>query len=419
MDALDNIIKEFFPDRALSSRKRKLIEWAFGQEIYSQVMRQSGHETGIAWVEAMLDYLQVRCETHRGDFDNIPAEGPLVVISNHPTVIDGMLLVHTVAAVRKDVKIVANHVLPMIFPQVKDITIGIQNMAGKLGLRQFREMNAHLKKGGVLIICPAGKLAGFSMKGITEYAWNSGFIQLAQRNNAALVPVHIQSRNSAKYYLTAKVWRQLSNIMVIRESFRHRGKIVRIKVGQQIGLSSFNPNEQDQTAAAARCRLHLQKIGNNQPSDLVLTIPPVARPENRSDLLRALNQCEVLKTYRDGRVVLLYQSKGESDSPVLNELGRLREISFRETGVGTGKKRDNDRYDYDYAHIILWDPRCLEIIGAYRAAPVGDLLARSGLEGIYSYSLFKYQDAALAQLAQSIEIGRGFVQQKYQKKLRP
>ena len=100
-------------------------------------------------------------------------------------------------------------------------------------------MNDHLRKGGVLIICPAGKLANWALSGLQEHKWNPGFLQLAMRNNAALVPIHITGANSKIYYLTATFWRQLSNMMVIREALRHHGKTMKINIGQQIDLSSF------------------------------------------------------------------------------------------------------------------------------------------------------------------------------------
>lgn len=74
------------------------------------------------------------------------------------------------------------------------------------------------------------------------------FLQLAMRNNAALVPIHITGANSKIYYLTATFWRQLSNMMVIREALRHHGKTMKINIGQQIALSSFKEYNKDLSA---------------------------------------------------------------------------------------------------------------------------------------------------------------------------
>lgn len=229
----DRVIREFFPDTHIPHWKKWVFRAAFGNRIFSRLINDERliDKNGVHWVSSVIDFFNVQCETEYSDFNNIPRQGATVVISNHPTVMDGIALIHTIAQVRKDIKIVANHILPMIFPQVAELTIGIENMAGKMSHKKFREMNDHLKNGGVLIICPAGKLASWSLSGLQEHQWNPGFLQLAMRNNAALVPVHITGSNSKTYYITATVWRQLSNIMIIREALRHRGKTMKIKVG--------------------------------------------------------------------------------------------------------------------------------------------------------------------------------------------
>lgn len=98
---------------------------------------------------------------------------------------------------------------------------------------------------------------------------------------------------------------------------------------------------------------------------------------------------------------------------MLRELGRLREIAFRAVGEGSGKRRDIDGYDDDYLHLILWDEEDLEIVGAYRFMPTAIQLAKRGLEGIYSYSLFHYDGRMDDVLQHGIELGRSFIQPRY------
>ena len=412
----DRIIREFFPDANIPCWKKWVFSAAFGSKVFSRLINDERliNRNGVDWVTSVVDFFNVRCETEYSEFNNIPRHGATVVISNHPTVMDGIALIHTVSQVRKDIKIVANHILPMIFPQVAELTIGIENMAGKMSHKKFREMNDHLKNGGVLIICPAGKLASWSLSGLQEHQWNPGFLQLAMRNNAALVPVHITGSNSKTYYFAATVWRQLSNIMIIREALRHRGKTMKIKVGQQIALSSFNRFNKDLSAAANVCLMHLQSIGENGPA-LVDTVSPQELTGSRESLINAIEECEVLRQFDDGRKLLIYRSNTHGTSPIIDELGRLRERCYRDIGAGSGKDRDNDIFDETYYHVILWDPSDEEILGAYRLIPVGEQLAQHGIIGLYSNSLFKYHDNAYSCLSQCVEIGRGFIQKPYQK----
>lgn len=412
----DRVIREFFPDANIPCWKKWVFSAAFGSKVFSRLINDERliNRNGVDWVTSVVDFFNVRCETEYSEFNNIPRHGATVVISNHPTVMDGIALIHTVSQVRKDIKIVANHILPMIFPQVAELTIGIENMAGKMSHKKFREMNDHLKNGGVLIICPAGKLASWSLSGLQEHQWNPGFLQLAMRNNAALVPVHISGSNSKTYYFAATVWRQLSNIMIIREALRHRGKTMKIKVGQQIALSSFNRFNKELSVAANVCLMHLQSIGENGPA-LVDTVSPQKLTGSRECLINAIEECEVLRQIDDGRKLLIFRCNTLGDSPILDELGRLRERCYRDIGAGSGKDRDNDVFDETYYHIILWDPSDEEILGAYRLIPVGEQLAQHGITGLYSNSLFKYHNNAYSCLSQCVEIGRGFIQKPYQK----
>ncbi|MBZ0059976.1 MULTISPECIES: lysophospholipid acyltransferase family protein [unclassified Leclercia] len=419
MDVIFNkVIREFFPDTKLPFWKNWLFRRAFCNKAFSRLIHddQIFNKKGISWVNSVIDFFKVNCVTDICDYNNIPRHGAAVVISNHPTVMDGLSLIHTVSRVRKDIKIVANHILPIIFPQVSELTIGIQNMAGKMSHKKFREMNDHLKNGGVLIICPAGKLASWSLSGLQEHAWNPGFLQLAMRNDAALVPVHITGANSKTYYFMATIWRQLSNLMIIRESLRHRGKTIKVKIGQQICLSSFEKYNKDLSAAANACSMHLQSTGKNGPA-LLDTVSPQEHIESKSALINAIEECEILRQFNDGKKLLIYRRDTAGNSPIIDELGRLRERCYRDIGSGSGKDKDNDIFDDSYFHVILWYPSDTEILGAYRVIPVGEQLARKGVTGLYSNSLFEYHEGAYACLEKSVEIGRGFIQKPYQKSI--
>jgi hypothetical protein len=109
--------------------------------------------------------------------------------------------------------------------------------------------------------------------------------------------------------------------------------------------------------------------------------------------------------------IYLYQYQGSS--AIFRELGRLREISFRTVGEGSGKRRDIDKYDMDYQHLVLWDGSQLELVGAYRLACAQAIIDKHGRKGLYTDSLFSYSDAMTPYFAAGIELGRSFVQPKY------
>lgn len=414
MDNVDSIIREFFPHKAIAPWLRKLIRWVFGEKKLTTILQKISDKQGVEWVAAAAKILRFHCEIDDDDYHNLPRSGPVIIIANHPTVMDGMAVINTLSKVRKDVKIVANHVLSLIFPATKSISVGIRNMHGKMSHKQFREMNDHLKQGGVLVIFPAGRLAKLTLKGLSESPWQAGFIQLAMKNDAAIVPVHLKGYNTLRYYLTALIWRPLSNLMIVHECLRHRGRTLRVKICQQIDLSAIDRREIDFSQTTSELQQHLQQTGNNLPG-LVPTRPPLAGPVDRSELTTILARCEVMKTCCDGKRLYLFLYQDDVDLPLIHELGRLREVSFRAIGAGTGELRDNDIYDRHYYHVILWDTERLEIAGSYRLAPAGEQLAKRGLAGLYSHSLFNYQQSDFPQVGKSIEIGRGFIQCEYQK----
>ena len=137
---------------------------------------------------------------------------------------------------------------------------------------------------------------------------------------------------------------------------------------------------------------------------------PIAHAENRSRLERAINSCEKLGETADKKSMYLYRYTGRS--PILREIGRLREIAFRAVGEGTNKCRDIDQYDKFYYHLILWDNNDKEIVGAYRFGDAKQL-CRFHKSRLYSATLFMYHDAMKPYLDEGLELGRSFVQPKY------
>jgi len=139
---------------------------------------------------------------------------------------------------------------------------------------------------------------------------------------------------------------------------------------------------------------------------------PVARPEDRLPLRRELQAAELLGATSDGKKILLFDAR--PDSAVLRELGRLREVAFRQVGEGTGKRRDIDAFDASYRHVVLWDDTDLQIVGAYRLGEAGRLLAARGERALYTHGLFTYGERLRGLFPQALELGRSFVQPRYQ-----
>jgi putative hemolysin len=97
----------------------------------------------------------------------------------------------------------------------------------------------------------------------------------------------------------------------------------------------------------------------------------------------------------------------------MQEIGRLRELTFRTVEEGTGQSQDIDKYDVYYGHLVLWDEQDLEIVGAYRIGEGNNIMKSKGAEGFYTHSLFDYKSEFIPYLEEGLELGRSFVQPRY------
>jgi putative hemolysin len=104
---------------------------------------------------------------------------------------------------------------------------------------------------------------------------------------------------------------------------------------------------------------------------------------------------------------------------VLQEIGRLRELTFRAVGEGSGNSSDIDAYDAYYLHLFAWDAQANAIVGAYRLGLVEEILSQYGKQGLYTHSLFRYGPRILNMLKPAIELGRSFVRAEYQRSFAP
>lgn len=202
----------------------------------------------------------------------------------------------------------------------------------------------------------------------------------------------------------------LATLMLPREMFAPQTARIGLAVGAPVASAALSPRGMNEDRVAALMRRHVYRIARRKPPVFATTVT-VAHPEPPQSVRQALRRAQRLGQTTDGKEILLLDL--QPGCVALREIGRLRELAFRRVGEGTGLKRDLDRWDAWYRHIVLWDENALEIVGAYRLGEAGRLLPERGLDGLYSASLFDYAPAAQPFLAEAVELGRSFVHPRH------
>jgi putative hemolysin len=365
---------------------------------------------GFAFVRRVLEHLDFGYEVANTDREHIPAEGPLVVVANHPLgALDALALLDLIGSVRRDVRIFANDMLGQFEP-LKELLLPVDVVGGRAEVGSVREAFRALERGEALIVFPAGEVSRIRPSGVRDRRWSPSFVRFVRKTAAPVLPVHLGGHNSATFYGVSMLAKPLATLLLPREMFGHRGLRIRISVGRPVPPESLAEAAGDARKLAQRMRRHVYRLAKRRPP-LFAAFTPVAHPENAAEVAAELARARVLGATSDGKRVLLVE--GAADGAAMREIGRLRELTFRKVGEGTGMKRDLDRYDAHYRHIVLWDAEKVQICGAYRLAEGGRILDEQGLEGLYTSSLFSFAERARPILAEGIELGRSFVHPAY------
>lgn len=365
-------------------------------------LAESGHLRDFSFVDASLEHLQARYAVEAGG--RIPERGRLLIVANHPSgALDALALLHHVGSVRRDVRIVANDLLSMLEP-LAGLLLPVRILGGRASSDSLRAIEQALAQEQCVIVFPAGEVSRLGLRGVRDGRWQRGFVRFARKTGAPVLPVRIQARNSALFYGASALFKPAGTALLAREMYAHRNRPLSLRIGEPLTISA----DTDSTTALRTVRKALYALGKRHA---VPGPEPLAPPVPAEELQRAVQATELLGETADGKQIRA--AKLSADSPLLQELGRLRELTFRQVGEGTGRSRDLDAYDAHYEQIVLWDAQAQRIAGGYRVMRGARALAERGLAGLYTASLFRYADEALPHLAEGMELGRSFVVPEY------
>ncbi|RXJ57544.1 GNAT family N-acyltransferase [Candidatus Marinarcus aquaticus] len=380
------------------------------EDTINQFIQDNAHLKGFEFIDAVLEYFDFDYTVSSNDMENIPSTGKVVIIANHPLGgLDALCLLKLIGQIRRDVKIIANDFLAG-FDALKSLFIPIDNFKVKQSKKDIKTIYEALENEHAIIIFPAGEVSRVSAKGIKDPVWSKGFLNFAINANAPILPIFVDGKNSRTFYTISVLNKTFSTLLLSNEMFNKKSKNINIKVGELIPNEFIAPKGIDKKYLINLYKKHLYSLKKGKKSYFI-TQKAISHPQDPRAIKEELKTAQLIGQTSDGKKIYLYDYS--DDSIVLKELGRLREISFRKVGEGVNKKRDTDKYDIYYRHIILWDEEALEIVGAYRIGESNFIKEHLGMEGFYSHSLFKFSNELYKKLDNSIELGRSFVQPKY------
>ncbi|MEM0954626.1 MAG: lysophospholipid acyltransferase family protein [Pseudomonadota bacterium] len=413
---IDAILEQRYPDfvnhhgsaaRTLS----RFLSFLFYQPRFEQFARDYPHLEGYDFIEAALRYFDFTLRLREAERRRIPATGRVVIVANHPIgSLDGLALLHLVRQARPDVKVVANDMLAVLQP-LASLLLPVDNMGGRTPRENLRNIKKHLEQDGALIIFPAGEVSRFGPKGVKDGRWQAGFVKIARSTQSPVLPIFVAGRNSLFFYSISFLAKPLSTLWLVREMFKQSHNTVDARIGNPIPYDVYSGFDASPQHLAGLFRKHVYRLARGRRG-IFQSMETVAAPENRLLIKRELEQCEQLGATPDGKRIFLYRQ--QSSDCLMREIGRLRELSFRSVGEGSGMPRDIDRFDRDYLQLILWDPEQLEIAGAYRLGDSAAICATAGVAGLYTNSLFSFGEGMKLVMSEALELGRSFVQPRYQ-----
>ncbi|MCT7647088.1 lysophospholipid acyltransferase family protein [Aliarcobacter butzleri] len=397
-------------ENVLKKSLLKIAKKIVHEDSINQFLSQNSHLKGFDFVDAVLDYFDFDYTVSSNDLQNIPSTSKVIIIANHPLGgLDALCLLKLVGQIRKDVKILANDFL-VGFEALHSLMIPLDNFKDRQSKESIKKIYEALKNEEAIIIFPAGEVSRATPKGVKDPAWNKGFLNFAKNSNSAILPIFLDAKNSKTFYTISLINKTFSTLLLSNEMFNKKSKNINIKIGQIIPSENITPKGLNKDFLVNLYKKHLYALKKGKKS-FFQTQSAIAHPVSKIDLYNELKKSPLLGQTNDGKKIYLYDYV--EDSIVLKELGRLREISFRKVGEGVNKKRDIDKYDVYYQHIILYDKNELEIVGAYRIGNSDVIFKEFGTKGFYSNTLFQFNDEFMFYLQNSIELGRSFVQPKY------
>jgi len=400
----------------------------------NKLFDQAQPKQGPEFVDAILEGCGIKIEYDERELKNIPATGSFIAIANHPYGgIEGMVLLKLLCTVRPDAKLMANFLLKKI-PNLSDYFIAVnpfENVEHSSSISGLKNTLELLANGTPIGIFPAGEVSTYKVdkQQVTDRMWHPVVGKIIAKAKVPVVPIYFHGNNGLLFNLLSLIHPALRTAKLPSELFNKHGHTIRLRIGKPINIEDI-PEYTNSTKLLSFLRARTYALGTGledekklfnprnifkikkQPKPVVPEISPAILEKEIEPLRKDYRVC-VEKKYE------VFITPTSLIPNVIREIGRLREITFREIGEGTNKAIDLDEYDIYYHHLFIWDTEEKLIVGAYRIGLGDEIFYSIGKKGFYVSSVFKIKSQFMPVLRKSIELGRSFIRKEYQQKPLP
>lgn len=394
------------------------------------------HLEGVDFLDKILDEFQIKFEIPEEDLKRLPKEGAYITVSNHPLGgIDGILLLKLMLEQRKDFKIIANFLLHRIEPMrpyIMPVNPFEDRKDIKSSLIGFKNSILHLREGKPLGIFPAGEVSTYrDGKLVVDRPWEASAMKLVQKAEVPVVPIYFHAKNSRLFYKLSKISDTLRTAKLPSEVLSQKRRTIKVRIGKPISvedqkdhktLEGFSEFLRRKTYMLSNAFEDKSKILDNiqstlkmpkAPKNIVIPVDNALMTREVEALIKEDSRLLQSKNYE------VFLAQASQIPNILREIGRLREITFREVGEGTNEAIDLDAFDNYYHHMFLWDSDRKILAGAYRMGLGSEIFKNFGINGFYLQDLFRFEPELHKMMSQSIEMGRAFIIKEYQQKPMP
>lgn len=404
-------------------------KWAMekmGFNRLNSLYRSHCNKDAFTFTGDILKEFNITLDIREEDLMNIPANGEFITVSNHPFGgWDGIILLHIMLNYRKDFKVVANQLLKKIKP-LEDHIISVDPFEEKNGknIIGIRKTLQELNNGTSLGIFPAGEVSAFSKghKGISDKLWSKSMMKTIKKSEKTIVPVYFHGHNSWLFYGLGMIHPYLRTIKLPSELINKKDAKITIRIGKPISVKEQSKFEKINDYSRF-LRLMTYSLGSNIDTKKLNFIPrrkkeisqaEIIQPISTEALITELSRIQNDKLF-DYKQFSVYCVEGKKAPRILTEISRLRELTFRTVGEGTNRSQDLDAFDLYYKQLFIWDNEKNKIVGGYRLGDGREIYNQLNKGGFYINSLFKIKAKFRTILRSSLELGRSFVVEEYQK----